>query len=84
MSQFMSVEVSAEMVADLMSDDGSFAAEMWLELATRIHAGAMRDDASDIAAGLSKDAAQQLSGAFRSLADAVRDGFNMAHISEQI
>jgi hypothetical protein len=80
----MSVEVSGEMVADLMSDDPNFALEIWQTLAEHIQAGAMRDDAADLCSGLEAGHATFLANTFRELSEAMRYGFNMAHPETQI
>ena len=84
MPQFMSVEVSGEMIADLMADDGNFAAEVYRTLAERVQMGAMRDDAADICAGMTAEDASFLANSFADLAQAMRDGYNMSHHDKQI
>ena len=51
MPQYMSVEVSGEMIADLMADDGNFAREIWTTFAERLSMGLMADNLSDLLAG---------------------------------
>ena len=50
MSQFMSVEISANQIADVMLEDANFAFEVWFELAERMHMGMMADDLGDMIA----------------------------------
>ena len=61
MSQYLSVEVSGEMIADLMAEDANFAGEMLKVLAIRVNMGALRDDAADICAGMSPEDAAFIS-----------------------
>lgn len=82
MSQFISLEISAEQVCDLMAEDGNFAIEMWLELAHRIDMGAMKDDASDLVGPLPKHDVQFLVNQFGSLTDTFRSGFNTANFEQ--
>lgn len=48
MPQFISLEISAEEVADLMAEDSEFAWEIWVMLAERLNMGAMADDLLDL------------------------------------
>lgn len=84
MTVYMRVEVSAEMFADLMSEDANFAAEVWQEIAERVEMGAMRDDAANICAGMSFEKASFLVRQISSLAEAMRSGFNMANVQRHI
>lgn len=84
MPQFMSVEVSGDMVADLMGEDPNFALEVWQIFAERIQAGVMRDDAADLASGLDAGRASFIAGSLEDLALAMRQGFNMASVGPQI
>jgi hypothetical protein len=56
MTQFMSVEVTAEMFADLMAEDPNFAFQVWETLAERLNMGAMADDLGDLLAGCTNPA----------------------------
>ena len=56
MPQFMSVEVTAEMFADLMAEDPNFAFQVWETLAERLNMGAMADDLGDLLAGCTNPA----------------------------
>jgi hypothetical protein len=79
MSQYMSVEIEASSIADLMTNDGNFAIEMWDEFAERIQAGAMNDDVLDIAGDLSSAKALFLAEAFAKLSRSFIDGYNRAN-----
>ncbi|MDE4059749.1 hypothetical protein [Phaeobacter gallaeciensis] len=48
----VSLELTADAVADAMLEDGVFAEEMWSAIADRLCAGRMLDDLADIIAGM--------------------------------
>lgn len=84
MPQLISVEISAEQIADAMHDDGSFALEVWRVLAERCEMGALKDDAADLVSGMSRAEARHVSSAFIQLGEAMRDGYNHATAGDQI
>lgn len=84
MPQFMSVEVSGEMVGDLMNDDPNFALEVLQAIAVRTEMGLLRDNIADVCADMRPEAVIQLSRGLSDLSQGMRDGFNMAHHSQQI
>jgi hypothetical protein len=79
MSQYMSVEISGEMIADLMAEDANFAAEVLRTIADRVAMGGLKDDASDIAAGMSHNLASFMATQFIDLGEAMKNGYNMAN-----
>lgn len=82
MPQFISLEISAEQIADLMHEDGNFADEVWSELANHINMGAMLDGASDLASNMRAEKAAFISAQFEALSKAIKSGFNMANVNQ--
>lgn len=73
------LNVSADDVCDAMNEDGNFAAELWFALAQRLHMGLMSDDASDIAAGWSKEKVTFVANQFKALGVDMLDAHQMAN-----
>ncbi|MET3601031.1 hypothetical protein [Martelella mangrovi] len=48
MSTKLMADIDAESILDAMSEDAGFALELWKELTSRLHDGALLDDAVDI------------------------------------
>ena len=82
MPAFAEVEIDAETIADAMNNDGYFMSEVLTVLAERIDMGMMRDNASDIAAGMTPSVATFLSRQFTDLGRAIKDGHNMANLNQ--
>ena len=82
MSQYMSVEVSGEMVTELMNEDGHFLSEVLTAITEYSSMGLLKDNAADVAAGMSADRAAFVSGELIALGTAMRDGFNMSNLEQ--
>jgi hypothetical protein len=78
------VDIEAEDIADAMNEDGAFMLEMLRIIAERVDMGMMRDNAFDLSSQLSPDEAKYLAAQFSSLSEAIKSGFNMANVTQQI
>lgn len=45
---FIQASIEAESLIDAMNEDGGFAADVWLELAEKLHMGLLLDNACDL------------------------------------
>lgn len=81
---FIEAEITAEDVADAMNAEGVFLVEMLRTIAERVDMGMLRDNVSDVAGQMSKSDATYIHSQFASLAETIKDGFNMANVVEQI
>lgn len=71
--------VSADDICDAMNEDGNFASEIWTTLAQRLQMGLLSDDASDIAAGWSKEKVTFVANQFKALGVDMLDAHQMAN-----
>ena len=79
---YVNVELEAEAVLDAMAEDGNFALDMWRLIAIRSDMGALKDDAADLMAGLSRAEAYAIARCIEDLAAAMKNGWDMSHADE--
>lgn len=74
MSGFVQVQIEPEAIIEAMNEDGSFALEVWREIAEKLHMGLLLDNCMDVVKGsFSKDELVAFKGSLDLMSESIGD-----------